>query len=142
MLGRLFRALVPDEIVMTVGEIDILFMKDGSPLEWSTFGMFSYRSTVCLAHIQHKHTVQFLACFAVAVFRIQWRFSAQLILHSTTVTATFVTDMEILVAFMEFVRSASLPLVEFFGAHIDCVRVKRCSKSRDRFLKKAAIQEW
>ena len=36
MLSRLLRAIIPAEIMVAMGEVDIVFMKDGSPLEGGT----------------------------------------------------------------------------------------------------------
>lgn len=61
----LLRALVPTQIVMAVGEIDVVFVKDGRPLERCTFIASSEQARV--SSIEKDRTVKFLACCTMAV---------------------------------------------------------------------------
>lgn len=35
--GCLFRTLIPTKVVMTLGEVDVFFVKDSCPLEWCSY---------------------------------------------------------------------------------------------------------
>ncbi len=37
MFGSFLRAFVPTEVMVTVAEVDVLFVEDGGPLEGSTY---------------------------------------------------------------------------------------------------------
>ena len=60
-----------------------------------------------------SHTVQHLASRAMAILRIKWLFTTQLILNSIAVATSLIQSLEIaIVVFgMDFVRSAELPLI-------------------------------
>ena len=77
---------------MAVREIDIVFVEDGAPLE--------------------GRSVQLLTRVAVAVFCVQWFFTAQLILDLSTVTTCRVADVEIWVVFVHLVGRSVFPAVQ------------------------------
>ena len=106
--GGLVRALVPAQVVMAVGEVDVVFVKDGCPLErcsCRTVRRSLSQETVVLA-------VYLLTRRAMTEFRVQWLFSAQLVLDSLAMTASLVADVEVWIVVVDLVRGSELPLIE------------------------------
>lgn len=87
------------------GEVYVVFVEYGGPLEGST--------------------VNLLASSAVAVFRVQWLLTAQLIFYLPAVTAAFVTGLEVFLLVVDTVWSTMFPLVDlaFRGAVVSVVAV-------------------
>jgi len=59
-----------------------------------------------------SRTVDLLASGAVAVLRVQWLLTAQLVPDLPAVTAALVADFEIGIVALDFVGSTEFPLVE------------------------------
>jgi hypothetical protein len=91
---------------VAVGEVDVLLVEDGCPLEGC-----SWRRSVSEGVTKTKvHTVLRLASCAMAQFAVQGLSPAQLILDLSAVAIGLVFDVEVLVFVMHLVGCALLPL--------------------------------
>ncbi len=71
---------------------------------------------------ERRRTVDLLASGAMAVFRVQWLLTAQLVPDLPAVTAALVADFEIGIVALDFVGSTEFPLVELaLGAAVVAV---------------------
>jgi len=93
MRGVFVRGVVPAQVVMTVGEVDVGFVKDSCPLKW--------------------RTVQSLAGCAVTELCCQWLLPTQLVLDLPTMALSFPFDREIVIFFMDTVWFSVFPLILF-----------------------------
>ena len=91
VLVALGRWVIPLQIMVSVGEIDVVLLEDGSPLEWC--GMLR------------------LACSATAQFRSQWLVTAELILHLAAMAVGCVLGFEMLILVVDAVWRSELPLL-------------------------------
>lgn len=94
---------------MAFGEIDVVLVEDGSPLEGCSYGtcqqLFQTRKIMLL------HTMQFLASGAMAVLRVQWLLPAQLILDLPTMAACLISHLEIRIVVMDLVWCTVFPVI-------------------------------
>jgi len=86
LLGR----IIPLQVVVAVGEVDVLLVEDGSPLEWCR--------------------MLGLASSAVAELAIKGLYARKLVLNLATMATGLVLDIELVVGFVDPVRGALLPL--------------------------------
>lgn len=86
-----FLTVVPEEVVVPVGEVYVGFVEDAGPLE------------TC--------TVQLLTSPTMAKLAIQRRLSTQLIRDSPTMTAAIIDGIGLLVIFVDGVGGFEFPLV-------------------------------
>jgi len=93
-MRRVFvRGVVPGQVVMTVGEVDVGFVKDSCPLKWCA--------------------VQSLASCAVTVLCCQWFLPTQLILDLPAMALSFPLDRKFVIVFVDAVWLSVFPLILF-----------------------------
>jgi len=90
VLGGLGTAVVPAEVVVAFGEVDVAFLEDGRPLEGCS--------------------VKYLASRAMAKLSIQRPVPTQLELHPSTMTSSFIFRVESL-SFIRFLPSLIMDLI-------------------------------
>ena len=130
MTRALVGAVVPDEVVVAVREVDVFFVEDGGPLERGAYSERQLKSASILGLVElHEKntkgnweicegdiTVQKLARGAVAVLGVERLFAAELVLDASAVAAAFVEGVEVGVGGVDAVGRALLPfLVLHFG---------------------------
>lgn len=80
---------------------------NGAAVECQSYGMPS--------SVRVRLTMLGLASGAMAQLRVQWLLTRQLVLDLAAVAARLVTDLEVLVGFVDSVRRSLLPLRQAFG---------------------------
>ena len=91
VLVALGRWIIPLQIMVSVGEVDVVLLEDGSPLEWC--GMLR------------------LACRAMAQFRRQRLGTAELILDLAAMAVGLVLCFEMFILFVDTIWCSELPLL-------------------------------
>lgn len=87
---RLFGWVVPAQVMVSVGEVDVLLVEDSSPLEWGS--------------------MQTLTCRTVAILGCKGPSTTELILDAPTVASSMPLDVEVF-GTVNAVRGAMLPLI-------------------------------
>lgn len=85
-LGR----IVPLQVVVAIGEVDVLLVEDGSPLEWCR--------------------MLGLASSAVAKLAVKGLYAGKLVLDLATMAIGLVLGIELVVGLVDPIRGAALPL--------------------------------
>jgi len=100
MGGTFGAAVVPAEIVVAFGEIDVAFLEDSSPLEWCS--------------------MKYLTSRAMTILSVQRLLPTQLILHTSTMTSsliqhveTFPSILSIIIFIVDLVWLSEFPVVMF-----------------------------
>ena len=114
MPARLFTTVIPAQVVVTARKVDVFLVKDGSPLKRRPYTNELRLALEFGIHFAGKRfTVNLLACLAVAIFGIERFLPTELVLDSTTVTASFIPDMKFGIVFVYPIGSAKFPLIVF-----------------------------
>jgi hypothetical protein len=109
VLDRLLRGVVPLEVVVTVGEVDVVLVEDGCPLEGCSYNLSVCREKGVMR--SSKLTVLCLTCCAMAELAVERLTTAQLVLNLTAVAVGFVLDIKVInLLVVHAVRWALLPL--------------------------------
>ena len=104
-MGDVFvRGVVPAEIVVAVGEVDVGFVENGCPLKW-----YLNQSATVRAVALYAYAVQSLARCAMTVLRSQWLLPTELVFHLAAMALTLPDCLEVRIIVMNFVWFAVLP---------------------------------
>jgi hypothetical protein len=111
LLDGLLGRVVPLEIMVPVGEVDVLFVENSGPLEWC-----SCRGRVSVHPLSDMHdwkllTMLSLACRAMAQFGIEWNLATWLMFDFAAMTTRVVNTMGIFVRIENAVWCSLLPAI-------------------------------